>query len=426
MKWAWSIAGIVVAAVVAFGAYRYPDLPFIPKKPPVKLVLLTHWEDKPEFTQWYAEKARQFAKGSGSTVEVVTIPYPGYDAKYLEMLRASGGPDIFMGITHQWCGQYDLCDKMPSDLAATLDRKLPPSIKAFGEWKGVRYGIPIENGSFEQMYINVDMFKAAGLNPDDPPKTMNDWLAALQKLTTTGPDGSRQSGFLIRTNAHPTGLTTDFLPFAHAFGARMLSPQVDKATGYANSPEMTAALTFFSDLALKQKVANVDLDNPLQGFAKNRVAVVFFQSWYSDWLKKNAPDVKYKVYAVPCEKTCPGPDVLFPWTDLVNKNSPNKKQAWDFLRDISNAADDLEHHQRQGLLPMWAENIETEYVKARPDYRSVKDMLSRQPSPNYAHPKLEDLARTFGEAVMSAVLGQGAPQALLDDAAAKMDRILKE
>ena len=121
---------------------------------------------------------------------MVTIPYQGYEAKYLAALMAkSSAPDIFMGMTHQWCGQYDFCDKMPADLAKTWDENLPKYMVAVGKWKGVRYGMPIEHGNFQQMYINVDMFKKAGLNPDDPPKTFDSWLAAMKKLTIADPKG---------------------------------------------------------------------------------------------------------------------------------------------------------------------------------------------------------------------------------------------
>src|SRR5687767_15921009 len=73
-----------------------------------KLVYWTHWEQNPEFNKWYEVKSKEFAKRSGYEVEVVVIPYQGYEAKYLAALVGkSGAPDIFLGMTHQWCGQYD-------------------------------------------------------------------------------------------------------------------------------------------------------------------------------------------------------------------------------------------------------------------------------------------------------------------------------
>jgi multiple sugar transport system substrate-binding protein len=333
-----------------------------------------------------------------------------------------------MGMTHHWCGQYDFCDKMPADLAKTIDENLPKYMGEVGKWKSVRYGIPIEHGNFQQMYINVDMFKKAGLNPDDPPKTFDKWLADMKKLTIADPKGGEptQVGFAIRSKGHPVGITDKFLPFAHAWGARMLSPELDKATGYANSPQMVAALTFFGDLVNKDKVASLAFGNPEDAFGQKRAAVIFRESWFFGWLKKNAPDVNFKVYALPCEKACPGAGALFPWTDLVYKNSPNKQVAWEFMKFISNPKDDMEHHQLQGILPVWTANLDSPYVKARPDYQSTKDMLAQTVPPTYFHPKSNELATAFGEAVVGVLFGKGQPKPLLDEAAAKMDRILKD
>jgi multiple sugar transport system permease protein len=35
------------------------------------------------------------------------------------------------------------------------------------------------------MYINVDLWKKAGLDPDKPVKTLDDWLAAVKKRRRT-------------------------------------------------------------------------------------------------------------------------------------------------------------------------------------------------------------------------------------------------
>lgn len=393
-----------------------------------KLVYWTHWDQNPDFNNWYATKGKEFAKKTGYEVEVVTIPYVGYEAKYLAaFMGKTGAADMFNGMTHQWCGQYDFCDKMPADLEKTWDENLPKYMVPIGKWKGARYGIPIEHGNFQQMYINVDMFKKAGLNPDRPPKTMDEWLAAMKKLTVLDAKGEPiQVGFALRHKGAPVGITDKFLPFAHAFGARMLSPELDKATGYANGPDMEAALTFFGNLVLKDRVASLALGSPEDAFGQKRAGVIFRESWFFGWVKKNAPDVNFKVYALPCGKTCPGAGNLFPWTDLVYTHSPNKTVAWEYIRFISNAKDDLEHHQVQGILPVWTANLESAYVKSRPDYQSTREMLAQPVPPNYYHPKSNELATAFGEAVVGFLYGKGQPKPLLDDAAAKMDRILKD
>ena len=52
---------------------------------------------------------------------------------------------------------------------------------------------------------------------------------------------------------------------------------------------------------------------------------------------------------------------------------------------------------------------------------------AKQPvPPTYFHPKSNELATAFGEAVVNALYGKGQPKPLLDEAAAKMDKILKD
>ncbi len=249
----------------------------------------------------------------------------------------------------------------------------------------------------------------------------------MKKLTVVDANGEvTQAGFALRHKGHPVGITDKFLPFAHAFGARMLSPNLDKATGFANSPEMVAALQFYVDLVQKHKVASLAFPTPEDAFGQKRAATIFRESWFFGWVKKNAPDVSFKVYALPCGKTCPGAGNLFPWANMVYKNSPNKQVAWDFVRFISNAKDDLDQHQAQGILPVWTVNLESAYVKGRPDYQSTQEMLKQPVPPEYYHPKSNELATAFGEAVVAALYGKGQPKPLLDEAAAKMDRILKD
>ena len=50
---------------------------------PKKLIFWTHWEQNPEFNKYYETRGRDFAQKSGYEVQVVTIPYQGYEAKYL-------------------------------------------------------------------------------------------------------------------------------------------------------------------------------------------------------------------------------------------------------------------------------------------------------------------------------------------------------
>ena len=92
----WWMLAILAAALVAV---TIPDPSFAQQK---KLVFWTHWEQNPDFNKWYETKGKEFAKKTGYEVELVAIPYQGYEAKYLAAFMAkSGAPDMFMGMANQ-------------------------------------------------------------------------------------------------------------------------------------------------------------------------------------------------------------------------------------------------------------------------------------------------------------------------------------
>jgi len=97
----------------------------------------THWEQNPEFNKWYETKGKEFAKKSGYEVEVVTIPYQGYEAKYLAALVGKSAPRTSSTAScTSGCGQYDFCDKMPADLEKTWSENLPSTCWPWGNSRG--------------------------------------------------------------------------------------------------------------------------------------------------------------------------------------------------------------------------------------------------------------------------------------------------
>ena len=159
-------------------------------------------------------------------VEVVTIPYQGYEAKYLAGFMATSsarhvhGHDAPVVRTVRFLRQDA---RRPREDV----RGEPAQVHARRrQVEGRSYGIPIEHGNFQQMYINVDMFRKAGLNPDDPPKSFDKWLADLKKLTIADAKGGEptQVGFAIRSKGAPVGITDKFPPVCPCMGCPDAQP----------------------------------------------------------------------------------------------------------------------------------------------------------------------------------------------------------
>jgi ABC-type glycerol-3-phosphate transport system substrate-binding protein len=294
-----------------------------------------------------------------------------------------------------------------------------------GMWKGVRYGMPIEHGNFQQMYINVDMFKKAGLNPDDPPKTFDEWLPDMKKLTIADPRAASRRRWASPSAARALRWDHGQVPALRPrLGRPDAEPGDGQGDGYANSPQMVAALTFFGDLVLKDKVAASRSAIPRMPSARNgrrdlpRVVVLRLA-------EEERADVNFKVYALPCEKACPGAGRCFPGRTWLQEQ-PEQAGGVGVLPVHQQCQGRHGASSAAGDTPVWTANLDSAYVKARPDFQSTKDMLAAAGAADLLPPKSNELATAFGEAVVGVLFGKGQPKPLLDEAAAKMDRILKD
>lgn len=399
---------------------------------PVKLIYMTEWEQMPEFNKYFAEKGEEFAKlypDECSGVEVIIIPYSGYEAKFLSGF-SSNQPvcDFYKGMAHVWAGLYNYAEPMPKALADRLDKELAAYLTPLGIYDGVRYGYPVESGNFQQLYINVDMFRAAGLDPNKPPKDFEELLQYAKKLVKYDAKGNVEvAGFALRYSGEGQGVADKNLTIIHAFGGKMFDVPSRTATGYVNSPESIKGLEWIKRV-LDEKVTSLEVGIPETAFGQGRAAMIFRESWVSGWLDANAPNINYKIYPVPTQKVAVGGGNLFPWVNLVYSNSPNKELAWKFLDFLLTQEDDLEQNKRQGMLPIMQANYDTEYVKNRVDFNSVKEVLSRGAGPAYDYyiAEMNQLASEFGTAIQDVMYGRATPKAALDKAAANMDKILKK
>jgi len=431
---------IIVKGLIVMGiwmlAYSLSTCSIVISAEKVKLTYWTHWGQNPRWNQWYSDTAKKFSiinPDVDLTVEVVNIPYEGYVPKYLSaFIGVKGAPDMFNGMTHQWAGKHSFADPMPEDFAQYLEDNLVPFLLNIGVWGGKRYGVPLESGNFQMLYINVDMFKEAGLDPNRPIKTYDQFLEYAKKLTKDidGDGKLDQWGYGIRYKGHPLGIADKFVtPFLHAWGARMISIEERKASGYVNSENAVEALRFYGDLVNKYHVASLVVPNPAGAFGQKLVAMIFRESWYGGWLTENAPDIEYKIYPIPIAKLAPGATNMFPWTDMVYKNAPtkNKKWAWEYLKFINSPAMVLDHCQYQRLFPPpFKSTMLTEYAKGQFCYEAMIAMVDRPPAPTYYIPEAHELAYELGEAILDVIYRRATSEDALNTAAADMDEILKE
>lgn len=186
-------------------------------------------------------------------VKQTTFPYADYQTKVAAAILAGQGPDVVQ-LFYGWTDSF-ISGKMIRPLraevfpAANIERDFFPIVSAMKRGNDY-YGLPTAVRSLALFY-NKKAFKDAGLDPNNPPKTLEELVAAAEK--TTKRDGSG--------NITSAGMTLDMTGQDHQWWREVLIRQFGGAPYTENDTKVTyndeaglKALTFYTDLQKKHKV----------------------------------------------------------------------------------------------------------------------------------------------------------------------------
>jgi multiple sugar transport system substrate-binding protein len=378
---------------------------------------------------FYEEHLDEFKKLHPDVeMEFVHIPYENYEAKYLTAFASrEDAPDIFNGKVAYYAGAIGIADEAPSDLQELWNDKLLNTTKPFFQVDGKWHAYPTSTDQGMMVYYNVDHFKEAGLDPNKPPKTFQELLEYAKKLTKYDANGKiAQNGLALRYAGAPVGITDKILPFVHAFGGRLYAPDGSTADGFLNGPETIAAMQYLYDLVYTHKVSSLELGKPVETFAAGKAAMIFREGWLEGWMGDNAPDINYKVSALPNGPAgYPGLSLLFGWSWMVNNTSPDKDIAWDWIRTVSNIEMDLELAQLEGYLPVWEDNFKNPFVANRKDADATQVILSNPSGPYYDHPYINEIASKIGEQAQAVLYGAN-PEEAMNKAVKNVNKLLRK
>jgi multiple sugar transport system substrate-binding protein len=192
------------------------------------------------------------------TVKSVTMPWDTLYQKLLTGAAAKGGPDI-VALDFSRLPQY-----ASQGLFQPLDdyytggahdsAGLPKTAVNASLYDGKNYGVPFDIAT-TMMYYNKTMFKAAGLDPDKPPTTWDEFSAMVPKLTVTPSGAAKPSQYAIALADHET---VDMYPqFLWNTGGGIVSADNKKST--LDSPATLKALNYWVDLVKDKQASPIGL-----------------------------------------------------------------------------------------------------------------------------------------------------------------------
>jgi len=283
-------------------------------------------------------------------------------------------------------------------------------------WKGRVYGLPWVQGS-RVLFVNRDLFRRAGLDPDRPPQTWDELREAARRVNGLG---SGIYGFGQNIGERYV-LFKKFMAFGWGNGG-----EVFDSTGAValNSAPMVEALEFYLTLApysLQEKQEVLD-----QYFKTGRLGMQISGAWNLKNYALEAPDLDYGVALVPKPAVDHGTHASFAGAEMlvVFRGSAQTDAAVRlarFLQAYPQAK--VLSLAEQSVFPAARAALDDTTFTSDPRVRVFveQSLFSRTPPP---HPGWNEIEEVIDRAVEEALYGRRAPRWCLDDATKEVATIV--
>ncbi|MFZ2956500.1 MAG: extracellular solute-binding protein [Candidatus Ozemobacteraceae bacterium] len=345
------------------------------------------------------------------TIRAIRIPFDGHKPKIRTALTVERGPDM---ARVDWSFVCELSRKNALVDLATLgfdkvkDRYLAAPLGT-NFIDGKYRGLP-DQTTCVALFYNKKLFRDAGLNPDAPPKTWDEFVEQGKKLTDTA---KGTYAFAMDNTVWWT------LPFFNSFGARIIAS--DGATCLLDQKEAIAALEFKSSLYNTHKIEagswRAGSISPDSGFVNGKFAMIFSGPW--NLPKFGNSGIDFGVGLIPAGPA--GTSTNVGGTNVVIFNgSKNQQACFDFLTYFTSADVHARWCKALNQIPV---NLKS-YDLVKYDDPHLMTFLEQMKSA-VANPivtnfeVLEDIVNPEMEAIMT---GQKTAQDALKNAARKIER----
>jgi len=252
-----------------------------------------------------------------------------------------------------------------------LERIRPFALEA-SKYLGESYVIPF-NVSTPVMYYNKEMFRAAGLDPEAPPRDWDAVTEAAAAMTV------RENGDVVQW-----GLTTPPQWVRWAMTRQNGGGWVDPADNAVmlDRPESVAAYQYAADWVNVHEVASLEaaLDEDVadQYFDSGRAAIEFNST---GGLTRNLTELPFDlgVAPLPCREVCAAPIGGATLGIVASAEDEVKQGAWEFIEFVTTPENNAFIFVRTGYLPIIEGAIETDLAQERiaehPEYLIANEQL---------------------------------------------------
>lgn len=408
-------------------AVASPTSPLVAEK--VSIVYWTH-ENEPRNKLDEQLIAEFTAQNPNVEVKYEVFPFEDYDTKLLTALAGNTGPDLFNIFTSRMVTLAASKAVAPVDAAAlglaSLDEfkalYVPGSLDAY-TFGGALYAIPTEINN-QALYINIEHFKEAGLDPEkDYPKTWEELVDVAQKLTQTDSGGAiTRRGFDFTYGGDIDLPVLAFEGMAYQLGGSFLNDDATQAT--LNAEANAKALQFWYDWIHTYQLGDPTVEEPIELFGEGALSMVTVGTWFGPWLEENYPETAKQYVVVPFPRFADAVNdtgaFLYAYGHMVNAQSPPAEQAAAWKLSASLNSKPADYFKQAGLIQPRLELEESGALDEVPYAHVFWNDMKGTPADRMTGEMWEAVMR----AIQRVTQGDETPQASLDQAQQELTEIL--
>ena len=382
--------------VVITGENYSPDIP--EPAEPVTVTWATWYNTDTPF--WEATIAAFQEVHPNITIEIQSVPQEEMFDKFLAQIAANNTPDTallsdwMIGALAQNDGLFPLNDYIAKSTIIDVDDYVPAYLQPslVGD---VQYGLPFA-GETTMLFYRTDRFEEAGLDPNKPPQTWEEFQQYAEQLTDTA---NSKYGFAVFAPES----AYYFYPWLWQAGGDTLNPD-DPNDVIWDSPEGQKAADFYANLAQYSPpdLLNASSWDGRVPFAEGDVAMYMAGTWFAGTLLTEFPDATGLWAAAPlpqdqrCATTIAGdhlvvfkasknPEAAYKWIEwlsspqnMIGFNLGTPDSPGTLLPPKTSLLDDSSLYENRPYLQASKDSMECTFVSTvdQPNYFMAEELLT--------------------------------------------------
>ncbi|RFP90256.1 ABC transporter substrate-binding protein [Rhodobacteraceae bacterium 63075] len=294
-----------------------------------------------------------------------------------------------------------------------------PALMANGKIEGQTWGVPFQRSTIVA-YYNKDMFREAGLDPQDPPETWDDLVSMGKKLTTDD-----HYGLMIPSTGYPYWM---FQALGIQNGQELMSN--DGLTTYFDDPDTIEALEYWKSLSTEHGImpeGTVEWGTLRQAFLEGETAMMWHSTGNLTAVKNNA-EFDFGVAMLPGQERLGSPTGGGNFYLFKDSTEEEKQAALELIKFMTAPEQAAKWSIETGYMGVSPAAYETEALKAYtaefPPALVARDQLEHAVA-EFSTFETARVRDGLNAAIQSALTGDKSPAEALAEAQAAAERQLR-